>query len=1396
MLKIIIFFSLYLIINVQSMLLQMPLSALYGDHYPFSSTIEEDKIKIESNEYINYLYKDGTIVIEPISIKFDKTSCTLKDSNTQYYFTDKKMYYYDSTLKTYKNKEIFSHDIKFLSTTIMKYENSYYISVHTFFIDKPKIILIKNKDYLEFLSFNSIGDIVDLNKFTSYNCDGINFVDEILCLYTYDNIGKYYILSFNNNIFSISSFGNLNLSNIEGINYYNFNNTSNSKIICTVSSKNKKINCYQITRNSLSNFTIGNSLFEILSNCNNDIRDFNIANFGNEILGCCGSNNFVYCQRITSSSFSLIEEMIKIEKSGVNILPIISYFDNTFGVISFGNDNDENVYYYYIFFPKCSNFTIIIKNEYILDNNYFFNLTNRYSDDKFILKIYYISQNSNYQILFSQSGNSNSFSEMKSGNTYNYKSISSIKIKNLNVNKGDYNELISYQTITNTYSSEICEISLKLIICDDSCIDCEISYNNCTSCNNLNDYYSSPISSNQCIHLNNKKGEWFFDKQIKQYYICSIDCFQYYRINSDNLIKCDENNIYYPVQEKNNICVKKGTEYDGYFLNENNYFEKCMNNCIKCLNENTCIRCTNSFYLYNNSCYKNCPQGTRINNLNIPICISNNISFFYQNQPILLSQTLSTTLSLIQLNISNYVNISPFFSGQNFIIQIYDISYIEIMNNIAKNYNISQIEINKCKETLKSYYNLESDNDIIILKTDKLNPLSTNFVNLFLFNSKGNLLDLSICKNINITIIKKILNDSIIDWGKVFEVESIGVNIFDPNDTFFNDICFSYSNNQSNDVILSDRRNDYFQNISPCEDNCYYFTINSSSREVECFCKGNNLIQQNKNLENIENNEMNNKKEDLKNVFFKSLKHNNLKVIICYKYFFDLFKMKNLLIYWILLSCLLINIIAFFIFLNKGLTPLKKMLSLDNYSNKIKIYNRNKTIHINKIRKSNNNPPIKNNNNDNINSENDDNNNITIKYNSSKELINESKEIPFINNDLFEGNNENLIDNNFNILKNENSSIKKTAFQSIQAGTNLISQNSNVNLNSNYQDVVIYKTNIINNIFVSKIPNSKFDKKITNSLKKNNLNMNIIKNNFQKTDFIKNKKNLKKSNSMINSINTIHNLDTNKTLEMKISKKNDNKGIKRSTLLIGNKIKKKIKELEKDNFIYDKYTTHELLIMDFREAILYDNTSFCLTYWGYLKELQLFFNTFFQEIFLELKVIKIYSFILNISIILFFNAAFFYDSLVHKKYKNNIISFWSILPKSIYCSLSCFIIFSILNSLSNSTREFEIIMKTVFVRNEYIKKCGKIIKTLKIKLTFFFSLNFLLMLFFWYYSSIFCAIYSSSQKEYFKEIITSLLITLCVPFPVSLLLTFLRKISLKYKIKKLFSFVFFLKKIL
>ncbi len=95
---------------------------------------------------------------------------------------------------------------------------------------------------------------------------------------------------------------------------------------------------------------------------------------------------------------------------------------------------------------------------------------------------------------------------------------------------------------------------------------------------------------------------------------------------------------------------------------------------------------------------------------------------------------------------------------------------------------------------------------------------------------------------------------------------------------------------------------------------------------------------------------------------------------------------------------------------------------------------------------------------------------------------------------------------------------------------------------------------------MNNIQNNKFEIKNSNSSNKNNINENIIKDNFQKGYFIN--KNLRKSSSMLNSIHNIQNLDTNKSLEMRISKDN-NKRIKRSTLLIGNKMKKRNQKLIK-----------------------------------------------------------------------------------------------------------------------------------------------------------------------------------------------------------------------------------------
>ena len=57
------------------------------------------------------------------------------------------------------------------------------------------------------------------------------------------------------------------------------------------------------------------------------------------------------------------------------------------------------------------------------------------------------------------------------------------------------------------------------------------------------------------------------------------------------------------------------------------------------------------------------------------------------------------------------------------------------------------------------------------------------------------------------------------------------VNIFDINDNFFNNICYPYSNEKS-DLVLSDRRNDIFQNYSLCESGCDYKNIDTNSNEL------------------------------------------------------------------------------------------------------------------------------------------------------------------------------------------------------------------------------------------------------------------------------------------------------------------------------------------------------------------------------------------------------------------------------------------------------------------------------------------------------------------------------------------------------------------------------------
>ena len=98
-------------------------------------------------------------------------------------------------------------------------------------------------------------------------------------------------------------------------------------------------------------------------------------------------------------------------------------------------------------------------------------------------------------------------------------------------------------------------------------------------------------------------------------------------------------------------------------------------------------------------------------------------------------------------------------------------------------------------------------------------------------------------------------------------------------------------------------------------------------------------------------------------------------------------------------------------------------------------------------------------------------------------------------------------------------------------------------------------------------------------------------------------------------------------------------------------------------------------------------------------------------------------------------------------------------------------------------------MKRATERSEKVKKF------IYIKFLLFFIFSLILMLFFWYFISCFCAVYNNTQSIFFKDTIISLSLSMLYPFVISLIPGFLRLPSLRSEKKDkqlLYSFSQFL----
>ena len=162
------------------------------------------------------------------------------------------------------------------------------------------------------------------------------------------------------------------------------------------------------------------------------------------------------------------------------------------------------------------------------------------------------------------------------------------------------------------------------------------------------------------------------------------------------------------------------------------------------------------------------------------------------------------------------------------------------------------------------------------------------------------------------------------------------------------------------------------------------------------------------------------------------------------------------------------------------------------------------------------------------------------------------------------------------------------------------------------------------------------------------------------------------------------------------------------------------------------------------------------------------------------KIIKILLFFLSFAIYFTINTLFYNDSTMHKFYMNEgkyIISYQ--IVQIIYSSLLSSVLTIILKTLALSEKN---ILK---LKNNSKTKINDESKNLSIFLYYkfmsFFIISFLFLLFFWYYLSVFCAVYEHTQIHLIKDILISFALSMLYPFFIYLIPGFFRIPSLRSK---------------
>ena len=215
-------------------------------------------------------------------------------------------------------------------------------------------------------------------------------------------------------------------------------------------------------------------------------------------------------------------------------------------------------------------------------------------------------------------------------------------------------------------------------------------------------------------------------------------------------------------------------------------------------------------------------------------------------------------------------------------------------------------------------------------------------------------------------------------------------------------------------------------------------------------------------------------------------------------------------------------------------------------------------------------------------------------------------------------------------------------------------------------------------------------------------------------------------------------------------------------------------DLDKKSYM-PKDSNQSLLNYTFDEAVRYDRRNIIRVFYIYLLSKQIIFRTFLQKSPLEIFPIRLTLFIFMLSCDLALNALFYFNDNISKKYHyaSNIFlfAFSNNITIILYSTLVSYFILTLLSKLSNSSsairnifqKEEEKIKKTKkYTTKEQTKKnifyeVENVLKKFKIKIFILLLTETIFILFFWYFVTAFCHVYSSTQTSWLLDTFLAIL---------------------------------------